>query len=322
MVVIEVKGSEGTSPRLERLNQHVIRIGRAPDNDVITDDPYIDAHHISLDVSDAASWHVSDLDSVNGTLKSHHSISSTTICSGDELTIGRTRLRIFDLEHRMQPALSLRTLEHLLFGFNSTGSLVLFVAAIALYPCIAIYLNSSGAEIKPDTYLVAALSSIGTSLVLAAAWSLLGRLLRSESRFRVLLNLTIVFWLVSSLLSLLVYITYYNFPGGMGRGFANVIFMAVLLGIYVYLGLLISTRLAVRSRQIISLTVMVGLLGTFAVTDFSRRDQYRPNPSYDGLVRSPRLLFRSGESQVGYRARLPDVFAQADELALDTDAED
>lgn len=322
MVVIEVKGSEGTSPRFERLHQPVIRIGRAPDNDVIIDDPYIDAHHVSLDVSDAESWRARDLHSVNGTLKSNHVIDSTTLRSGDELLIGRTRLRIFSPEHVVQPALLLRNLQHLLFGFNSTGSLVLLLTAIALYPCMAIYFNSSGGDIQPDTYLAAALSTVVTALVLAGGWSLLAKLLRGESRFRVLLNLTIVLWLVSSLFSLVVYTTYYNFPGSGGHDFANLFFLAILLGIYIYLSLFMTTRLSTRKRQIISLTVMIGLLGAYAVTEFSRQDQYRNNPSYDGSVRSPMLLFSRGDSQDGYRARLPEVFARADELALDTEVTD
>ena len=246
MVVVEVKGSEGTSPRFERLSKPVIRIGRAPDNDVIIDDPYTDAHHVSLDVSDPASWQATDLGSENGTFKSHQLVSSTTVCSGDELLIGRTRLRIFDLQHQVKPALSLRNLEHLLFGVNSTGSVVLLVAVIALYPCMTLYFNSSGGNFKPDTYLVAALTYVAIALVFAAAWSLLARLLRGEFRFRVLLNLTIILWLASSLLSLVIYITYYNFPGSIGQDLTNVIFLSGLLGMYVYLSLLISTRLSTR----------------------------------------------------------------------------
>ena len=107
MVVIEIIGSEGKTPRFERPRQSVIHIGRALDNDVIIDDPYIDAHHIVLDTSEEH-WHVTDLDSANGTFKARNSIKTASVESGDELLIGKTHIRIFSVDHQVPAARSLR----------------------------------------------------------------------------------------------------------------------------------------------------------------------------------------------------------------------
>jgi hypothetical protein len=315
MVVIEVKGSGGISPRFERLDEKLIYIGRAPDNDVIIDDPYIDGHHLSLDVTDPARWKITDLSSVNGTLKSRRPIESEAVSSGDELNIGRTSIRIFDLDHQVHPAHSLHEMENVLFGFDSIPSLIIMVLAMVAYPCMMTYASSSGSEFRADTYLMSAFIAVGSALFVAAAWTLLTRLLRGDSRFRVLLNLTILSWLLFAVTRHITDIVYYNIPGSVGHDLIVILFLATILGIYVYLSLLISTRLFPMSRQLVSLTVVIGLLATYSIIEFSRQDRYVSNPRYDGAVYSPIVLFRGGESQAEYRAQLPAVFARADRLA-------
>ena len=158
MVVIEIIGAEGKVPRFERPTQAVIRIGRALDNDVIIDDPYIDPHHIVLDVSDPDAWQVTDLESRNGTFKGHGAVTEQAIASGDELLIGKTRVRFFKVDHRVPAARSLNDLEHRLLAFNAIPALIGLMISLAVLPCIALYLNSAGTDIKLDRYVMASTS--------------------------------------------------------------------------------------------------------------------------------------------------------------------
>ena len=321
MVVIEIIGAEGKVPRFERPTQAVIRIGRALDNDVIIDDPYIDPHHIVVDVSDPGAWHVTDLDSRNGTSKGHGAVTEQAIESGDELLIGKTRVRFFRVDHQVPAARSLNDLEHRLLAFNSVPSLVLLMIALAALPCLALYLNSAGTDIKLDRYVMVSTSLLGSTILVAGFWALIARLLRGESRFRVLFNITMLLALVSALLRPTVDVLAYNFPGSDLAAVANILVTAVLGGLYVYVVLLLSTRLSSPLSQIVAVIIATGTLATYAIDEYSAKDDFRPYPQYDGTVYAPPFLLRQGDRPADFRKQLPDVFNRADEIAAEETAE-
>lgn len=317
MVVIEIIGAEGKTPRFERPEQSVIRFGRALDNDVIIDDPYVDAHHLVLDVTDPENWHARDLDSANGTFKARHAVESAAVASGDELLIGKTRIRMFSVGHQVPAARSLKDLEHRLLSFDSIPVMILQMLVLAAVPCVTLYLNSYGNDIKPDAFVVASTSLLGGSLVVAAFWSLIARLMRGEARFRVLFNITMLSGLLSALLHPLIGAIAYNFPGGGLDDVASLLMSALVGAVYVYIVLLLSTRLSSRLSQAVAVLVATGTIGTYAITQYSGRDDFQPYPRYDGAVYAPAFLVRSGESPGAFRARLPDVFTRADKLAVE-----
>lgn len=323
MVVIEIIGAEGKTPRFERTSLPVIRIGRALDNDVIIDDPYIDAHHVSVDVSEPGGWHVTDLDSKNGTFKAHAPVESSSIRSGDELLIGKTRVRFFSVEHRVPLAKSLKDLEHRLLSFDSVGVMLALMVLLAALPCAALYLNAVGNPFKPDAFVVAATSLLGSSVLIAAFWSLIARLLRGESRFRVLFNITMVCGLASALLRPAVSVISYNFPGAGLDDIANLLITATLGGIYIYMVLLISTRLTSPLSQAIAVVVATGTIGAYAITQYSSSSDFHAYPHYDGALHAPVFLVRQGDTPAAFRHQLPAVFKRADAIATEeTDDQD
>lgn len=320
MVVIEIIGSEGKTPRFERPVMSVIRIGRALDNDVIIDDAYIDAHHAVVDVSDPENWRVTDLESKNGTFKGRHAIGNVNIESGDEFTIGKTSIRLFDQDHRVPAARSLADMEHRLLSFDSVATMVGLTFILAALPCVALYLNSTGKELKPDQFIVAATSMLGSSLLIAAFWSLIARLMRGESRFRVLFNLTMLLGLFSALLRPTISVISYNFPGAGLDQVANPLVSAILGGFYMYAVLLLSTRLSSPGSQITAVVLATVSIGIYALTQYSGKDNFQRYPHYDGAVYAPTFLMRRGETPAEFRQQLPDVFARADKLAEDGDS--
>lgn len=317
MVVIEIIGIEGKTRRFERPAKQYIRIGRALDNDIIIDDPYLDAHHLALDVTDPDGWQIIDLGSENGTMRGRQGVRAAAIRSGDELTCGKTRIRIFRPEHTVPPARSLRDLEHVLLGFNSVPLMVLLLATLAALPCLVLYLNSDGRELNPDDYLGTALAGLTVSIVVGAFWSFVARVLRHESRFVVLLNITIISAIITGSFSPLLDILFYNLPDAPGRDEVEMLFSAGLLAVYAYLVLLLSTRLPPRLSQAISGVLAVLTLAAFAITQYSGRDEFRQFPVYDGVVLAPTFLLRQGMDADEFEAAFAGVFERAETLAED-----
>ena len=315
MVVIEIIGSEGKTPRFERAGPSVIRVGRALDNDVIIDDPYIDAHHLVVDVSEPDNWHLEDLGSANGTFKAHEQVDKAAITSGDELLVGKTRIRIFSQHHRVAPAKSLKDLEHLFLSFNSVPVMIGLMVLLAALPCLALYFNALGKPIKPDAYLFASTSMLGSTVAVAAFWSLIAKLLRGEWRFRVLFNITMVSGLLSALFRPMIGVISYNMPGAGVDVVVNLLASAIVGGVYMYIVLLLGTRLSSTLSQAIAVVVATGTIGTYAITEYSGKDDFQPYPHYDGQVYAPAFLFRHGDTPAEFRHQLPSVFARADEMA-------
>ncbi|MCB1694462.1 MAG: FHA domain-containing protein, partial [Pseudomonadales bacterium] len=315
MVVLEIIGAEGKTPRFEKPEGPLIRIGRALDNDVIIDDPYVDAHHAMIELGDEEGWRVRDLGSKNGTIKGRHQVETSALASGDELIVGKTRVRIFSVDHRVEEAQSLHDLEHFLLGFNSMATLVPLLVAMAILPLFEIYFGSGGIEIKPDMFASAAMVGLVVPMVIAAFWSLLARLLRGESRFRVMLNITMMFALLSAVLSPIIQLAFYNFPGVGGATTVRVLISVVMLTIYLHFILVLSTRLKPTiNRSVVALIAML-VMASFFVDRYSNRDDFRQFPVYDGAVYTPFVLVRHGSSAQAFQSGLGSVFDDADALA-------
>ena len=314
MVVLEIFGG-GKHPRFERVSEMPVSIGRALNNDLIIDDPYVDPHHLRLDNNeDLSGWTVSDLSSTNHTVKNHQKVEKTEIKSGEELLLGKTRIRVYSEDHAVAPTLSLADLEHRLLEFNAIPWVVLLMAMLAGIVCLQIFLESTLDAIKPDVYATTAATILGSALVVGGFWALISRVFKGEARFSPLLNLTLVQSIAAVLMTLLLNITFFNIPGTPGREILENIVSLALFIIYVYLCLVLTTRLKLLPKVLLCSVIVVGTLGFMAISSYSKEDQFVYYPSYDGAIYSPHFLIRSGASEDAFRSRLPDLFRRASEV--------
>jgi cytochrome P450 / NADPH-cytochrome P450 reductase len=70
-----------------------LRIGRAPDNDIVVDDPGVSRHHAELR-NDAGRFRIVDLASHNGTVVNGRRATDTPLSEGDVVGIGPARFRL------------------------------------------------------------------------------------------------------------------------------------------------------------------------------------------------------------------------------------
>ena len=76
-----------------------IRIGRAPDNDVIINEPYISAHHCIMMIDSSGNMTIQDLNSSNGTFVNREKVTLKSILRDDTVQLGNYKLNLdrFDL---------------------------------------------------------------------------------------------------------------------------------------------------------------------------------------------------------------------------------
>ncbi|MBC8088719.1 MAG: FHA domain-containing protein [Phycisphaerae bacterium] len=105
-LILEVRDVNGVAT-LHRLNSLTLTIGRALTNDVILDDPYVDARHARIAVNPSGGLELHDTGSVNGLFVGNvRSLASVPIQAGVVVRVGRSTLRFRDINEEVAPALA------------------------------------------------------------------------------------------------------------------------------------------------------------------------------------------------------------------------
>jgi len=160
-----------------------IRIGRAFDNDVVIDDPYIAPHHLVLARDHSAGWTVQDNGTVNGVFIENrgrnHKLAAApaTITDHSIIRIGKTILRIrrIDLPVAAERALPI-PLRH------TWRWPVLFAVSAITIEMLSAWLGETG-EPKLSRYILTMLTMLATTLVWSTLWSLVSRIFSGQAQF-------------------------------------------------------------------------------------------------------------------------------------------
>ena len=76
-----------------------LRIGRAPDNDIVVSDPGVSRHHAELRYV-AGAYRIVDLDSANGTFVNGQRVTAAPLSEGDLVGVGSATFRLAGQELR------------------------------------------------------------------------------------------------------------------------------------------------------------------------------------------------------------------------------
>lgn len=320
MVIVEVV-SGGKSTARTRTPARRLTVGRGLGNDIVVDDPYVDASHLVLRYdAHTGDWTVEDLASTNGTSIAGRAVGAqpTAIGPGAEITLGKSRLRLLDIDHPVATTRSLADLEHRLLGLGTTPTVVGLVAAVAVATLLPSYLTN-WQELKASAFFNEFAMMGVILLVNTALWSLLSRVLRGETRFGALLALTCVETLVLGVAALLGDISEYNFPG---FGAQAAVRFTIEIGIgtlFLYATLRLATNLRNFSRSGICVLAFAAIISVYFVNQSAGNGRFQTNPTYEGRLMPPPLLIVRGEDARSFGARLPSLFDDAVEQAHEDD---
>lgn len=314
-LIIEVTGDTRTT-RLENFSSvasGLLSIGRARDNDLILDDPYVDPYHGQIILGETGTWSYQDLGSENGSKRGKESVNDCALTSADVLTLGKTRLQFFDPSHQVAPALSLHNSRQRLLSFNTWSTSGLLLAGAILMLALNIYVNYTGEKFDAGMLMGMFLGAFSLPLIVSAAWSLLAKILCGRSHFLSIVNVALLALIVLEL-SLYPFVGLaYNFPA-IDRGYLGVLLNLLVFGLYLYATLLICTRLKDQTNKLIAGLVPAVVFCAYLVIQISSADEHNNAPNYNGRLLAPVVLLRSGETPDEFIQRLPDIFDNADEL--------
>lgn len=205
-IVVEWLTRSGAGQRIERFDKPRVHIGRSLNQDVILDDPFVDGEHLIVEENpETLALTCIELGSRNGTrcqgvAGGKRVIGGVApIYSGDVLSLGRSRLRIFHSSHPVPEAMSLSRW-HRSFSRVCTWPLVLILSAVvvSLFAFNA-YINLP-LEKHVQRYGLEALYPLLGVFFYALIWALIGRVLRGDGRLMAHMALALGILLVSLLL--------------------------------------------------------------------------------------------------------------------------
>jgi len=125
-VIIERIDRSGHVIDVFSFSDNRVSVGRGYSNDLILNDVYVDDKHLSIEYDYLQKrFVVTDLDSLNGLSSAEKNglskiegvaegDKSAAVDSGDVIVIGKTRLRLLDKEHVVEPARLLSNLDGVL----------------------------------------------------------------------------------------------------------------------------------------------------------------------------------------------------------------
>jgi hypothetical protein len=318
--IVEARGRGGQLLERFRTDAGQIRIGRAFDNDLILDDPYVSPHHLTL-VQAGDGWLVNDLGSLNGY---HHGSRSEGeadyLHSGDRVRIGHTELYVYHERHVLPEALPVDGAEA---RFAQLGGHrvwpVLILMALALFLSQA-YFKSYG-EFRWMANISSGLDGLLTVVVIAAFWALVGRLLRHRAAFLAHLSIWMIFGMLGVAGTWLARLVAYNLSSGLAytildRGFGFVVQVIALWG-----SLLLATTLARKWRLITALGVSAAFLAFGLIGRVGADREFSSVPEYYGQLMQPLFRWAPPAAQDQVAMTVPRLVERVDEEAARLAAE-
>jgi pSer/pThr/pTyr-binding forkhead associated (FHA) protein len=286
-LVIEIVHSLRFVKEYRTFDAPVVRVGRSYTNDLILSDPYVSAEHLRISAREDG-WLVEDISRENGMYarKSARVIQEVHASSGDEIVIGRTRLRLLSPSHPVASTKPLASpqgfLKRISYPVN-VWSILIFAFMVFMFH---VHLHSSE-NLSLLKLTSGGLGFLFLALLWASVWAFVGRIIKHSAQFAAQLSLSVLFLaLLLPLTILSEYIGYFvnsmMIEAGSALLFWGVLFTAFLVG-----NLTIATHVSLRNRVIVCTTITAFIIAIMTLLYYTFKDEFNPNPVYYATLKPP-----------------------------------
>lgn len=246
-------------------------IGRGFENDLILDDPHMAARQLRIEWTQETGWTIHNLDASPSNGK--------PVTSGDEIILGRTRLRLLTPNHPVAAPLPVsRPNETLSLFSKPLNALVYFfitVVAIASWSWLEIWSDNPGLTIT-----IAVISVVLMILIWSALWALAGRVIRHRAELYSHIAVASTYVLASAVgYYIQSYVTFMA-NGGLVSTLTGYAINFTLIGALLFAALGLASDFSTKKRKVTAFLFAGGLvLGSFAVSTIEARS-FHIDPDY------------------------------------------
>jgi len=308
-IIIEEINRLGHVIHRHRFDQLPVRIGRGYRNDLILGDPYISPEHVIIDESDTG-WLIEDLESENGIKFRLHSTQSRAnhLLSGDEIIIGRTRLRLVSPWHSVGKT-------HLLPTSTSLPKIISQPAVAITTVIIAMVLLLVDAQLTIsvktgfEKLFASALPTFIFALAWGGIWTFVGRVITHRASFLPHFTAALLTFVISMIVAAASEYITYNMNNEMSATLFEFIIIGFTLAGLFYINLTNSTNITKSSALTISHSVAWSLLLVGLFLQYVNKPDFVHSPDYPTHLKPPFAKIAHSKS--------PDEFLKASEFLFE-----
>ncbi|MBI1423625.1 MAG: FHA domain-containing protein [Gammaproteobacteria bacterium] len=297
-LILEILDRFGKVRERHRLDRFPIRIGRAYDNDVILDDPYVSPHHLELLQDGNGHVLITDLNSENGLFSLHplarHDV--LTVEDNQRVRIGHTDIRVRSTAFPIRETVIDRVRPsqvHLLFT-NMVMLPVFWLLTAGVF--LEFYYLQSYREVTFNSLVSQILPLFIFIFAWSCGWSIVSKIVTHKFYFSYHAILTALvmagFYLVEPLFEYVEFLFPIN-------GLADYLSLISDLGlpmILLYGNLRQSTPLSKRSARITAIVSTVLVIGVLHLIAFVHQPEFNSRPQFSSVLKAPMFAPSGGES--------------------------
>jgi len=283
---LEVLDKTGRVSHRTPVRAHPLRIGRAFDNDVIVDDPYVCPHHAQL-IVEQGQPQLADLQSVNGiTDAAGRPLPGTvSLAGGQVVQLGSTPFRYRALGHPLAPTLvtARHTPLRLLHKPLLTVAVFLLTLGVIL---LEAYIGSTG-EFEPLKQTPILLGFLILLVVWSMLWSFASRLTTHRWNFWSLFSIACLGLLLSSLAD--IGSEYLCFALDQDRALSGISYVSqfLLIGAVTYLNLRLISAASGTVLARFAGGIALGLVLLTWGVKYSQQEKFNSGPEYQVTLKPP-----------------------------------
>jgi pSer/pThr/pTyr-binding forkhead associated (FHA) protein len=318
-IIVELVAQDEHTLALHSFDADSISIGRSLDNDFVVSDPYVDPHHLRVSVGETPStFLLEDRNTLNGSRLGRRRLSGVAqpARSGSVLHIGKTSLRISDSSSSVEPAQKLTAVDGFYDWAASSLVCMAVLATVLLYASFGAWIGSD-ASMQPAQYFEKLSNPLGTLMVTAAFWAIVGRIVKRRVNFvahltiAALTQFIVLAWLmlmsiVTVNLSMVTLLPVLSF---LGRG---VVFVASI-----ELHLRLATNVTARRRLVFEMLVLVVMFIYPIYKQINAASEFRAFAPYNSSLLPRSLQFYGVTTTEDFMVKAERTMEAARELALE-----
>lgn len=302
-LVVQIGVKHGRVAELARSRDARLSVGRGYDNDLVLTDQHIAARQLEFRREDDQ-WHMRVLDHTNPVLLNSKKISSdsTPVNSGDQVTIGRTRLSLYSADHPVEHTRKLVLSNWL--ALENTGLVIpiLVLLGVSLLDLGLNYFEGS-TDLRWEEYAYSILFSGVIVVLWAGIWAIAGRILRHQHHYGLQLMATASVSLLATMLALLGTYLAYPFHSVTVSELFDWLSLLIVLIILFHLNLLIATN--TRNTLVVATALAVVVTSvSYAFVMFGDDDEDFYIPSHSYTLLPPAFQLFAGATAGDYFARV------------------
>ena len=315
LIIEEINRAHRVGTRY-RMEGERATLGRCYENPVMVEDPHVDPVHAEVVRDEDGCYVLRDLDSLNGVRLMRNfrdksvkpaNIREHLIQSGDEIQIGKSRLRFIDTETSVPPAIPLHSAETVFDRLATPLVAVLLCAAVAAFSLWMAYLGTTGEFEWTGAVEVLTNAVIGL-LIYAAAWAFIGKVVKHESHFLAHLSIAATAALAYAAWQWFGTLLNFNFSLHEVMPLLNILVLAILLPVMLWCAAYLALNIAPHWRFVASILLPWAFLGFAAAVEIGRMDEFSGAPEVSKELKSKDFLWREPVPLNDFLASTPALF--------------